>query len=153
MHKTIISDTSCLILLSKISELDLLHRTYGQIFTTPEVANEYQLELPNWITLQSPQNKSKQKELEQLVDKGEASAIALALETPDCLLIIDDMKGRKTASELGIEITGTIGIIIKAKEKAIIPFVKPILDKISSSTNFRLSEEIITEALRQAGEL
>jgi predicted nucleic acid-binding protein len=46
MHKAIISDTSCLILLDKIGELEILLKLFGQILTTPEVANEFGLPLP-----------------------------------------------------------------------------------------------------------
>ncbi len=51
MPKTIISDTSCLILLSNINELELLNNLYGTIITTNEVATEYGLPLPQWFLL------------------------------------------------------------------------------------------------------
>lgn len=70
------------------------------------------------------------------IDKGESSAIALALETPDSTVILDDYKARKIAQQLGINFTGTIGVIIKAKLKGIIPSIKPYLEKIKQ-TNFR----------------
>lgn len=54
MHKAIISDTSCLILLDKIGELEILNKLFGQIFTTPEVANEFVLPLPSWIEIKQP---------------------------------------------------------------------------------------------------
>ena len=47
------------------------------------------------------------------LDKGESSAIALAFETPDCTIILDDYKARKIADQLGLHITGTIGVIVK----------------------------------------
>ena len=56
MQKTIIADTSCLILLEKIGELDLLHEVFGEILVTQEVADEYDLALPNWISVQNPTN-------------------------------------------------------------------------------------------------
>ena len=115
MHKTIISDTSCLILLSNIGELDLLKKLYRNIVTTIEVANEFGQPLPDWIEIKTPTNLHYQQILEIQIDKGEASAIALAIEFTDCMLIIDDYKARKVAEKLGIKITGTIGIIIKAK--------------------------------------
>ena len=115
MHKTIISDTSCLILLDKIGELEILNKLFGIIFTTPEVANEFGLPLPSWIELKQPLENTYQSIIEASIDKGEASAIALALELDDCLLIIDDLKGRKYASQIGIPIIGTIGIIVDAK--------------------------------------
>jgi predicted nucleic acid-binding protein len=112
MHKTIISDTSCLILLDKIGELDLLHKLFGTITTTAEVADEFGQPLPSWFELKQPTDKNYQSIIEASVDKGEASAIALAIELDDCLLIIDDLKGRKFAQQLGLTIIGTFGIIV-----------------------------------------
>ena len=57
MHKTIISDTSCLILLDKIGELDILNKLFGTIITTSEVAEEFGQTLPAWIELGNPQTK------------------------------------------------------------------------------------------------
>lgn len=151
MPKTIISDTSCLIILTNIGELDLLHKTYGQIITTIEVATEYGQILPEWVEIKSATDKFRQKILEMQIDKGEASAIALALEIPNSTIIIDDYKARKVAEHLGLSITGTIGVIIKAKHKGIITSVIPFLKKIKS-TNFRISEDIEIKALKEAGE-
>ena len=67
------------------------------------------------------------------------------------MLIVDDYKARKVAEKLGIKITGTIGIIIKAKLNGIIPSIKPFFEKIKN-TNFRISEEIIQQAYFEAGE-
>lgn len=86
------------------------------------------------------------------VDKGEASAIALALETSECTIIIDDWKARKLAEHLGLNVTGTIGIIIKAKNSNLITSIKPYLEKIKA-TNFRISEELEYIALQEANEL
>jgi len=49
MHKTIISDTSCLILLDKIGELEILNKLFGTITTTAEVAEEFGQQLPAWL--------------------------------------------------------------------------------------------------------
>ena len=111
MQKVIISDTSCLILLDKIGELNLLNKLFGQIIITQEIADEFKEELPDWFKIEQPTNKTYQKILEASLDKGEASAIAFAIEQTDCLLIIDDFRGRKYAEQLGIKITGTLGII------------------------------------------
>lgn len=99
MQATIISDTSCLLLLEKIGELSLLHTIFGEIVTTQFVADEFGEALPHWITIQNPTNKSSQLVLETTLDKGEASAIALALEIGNTLLIIDESKGRKIAKQ------------------------------------------------------
>ena len=85
------------------------------------------------------------------IDKGEASAIALALEIADSIIILDDYKARKVAEKLGLTITGTIGVIIKAKLMGIIPSIKPCLAKIKN-TDFRLSDDIELQAIKEAGE-
>jgi len=151
MHKTIISDTSCFIILSKIGELELLHKLYGQIITTLDIAEEFGETLPNWVIIEKVSDKYRQRILEMQIDKGESSAIALALEVPNCTLILDDFKARKIAQNLGLSFTGTIGIIIKAKLNGTISSIKPYLEKIKE-TNFRISAEIELQALKEAGE-
>ena len=151
MPKTIISDTSCLILLDKIGEIEILHKLFGTIITTLEVIEEFGLPLPSWIKVQQPADKNYQTIIENSVDKGEASAIALAVELDDCLLIIDDLKGRKFAQQLGLTIIGTLGVIVDAKLAGIITSVKPILLKIKM-TNFRLSEKLELLILKKANE-
>ena len=64
MPKTIISDTSCFILLSKIGELDLLQKLYGEIFTTSVIANEFGEALPNWVKIQDSTDKFRLQILE-----------------------------------------------------------------------------------------
>lgn len=107
--------------------------------------------LPHWFELKDPIDKNYQTIIEASVDKGEASAIALAIELADCLLIIDDLKGRKLAHQLGLTIIGTIGIIVDAKLVGIIPSVKSILVKIKS-TNFRITEQLELLILKRACE-
>src|SRR4051794_40197530 len=97
MPNAIPSDTSCLILLEKLGELEELHELFGAIITTPEVSAEFGLPLPVWVTVKPVINRKYQAIIEASVDQGEASAIALAVEYDDCLLIIDDLKGRKFA--------------------------------------------------------
>ena len=151
MHKIVISDTSCLILFHKIGELDLLRKVYDSVSTTPEVAQEFSEELPDWIIIERVKDKKYQEFLETQVDLGEASAIALAKEMESPLLLLDDLKARKLASKLNLKFTGTLGVINKAKQIGAIEKVKPLLDKLQA-TNFRISENIITELLRKNNE-
>lgn len=152
MQATIISDTSCLILLDKIQELQLLQKLFKTIIITQIVADEFGTPLPEWISIQNPKDKNNVIMLEASLDKGEASAIALALEQKDCLLIIDEVKGRKLARSLGLIITGTLGIIAEAKKAGYISSVRTLLEKIKQ-TNFRLSQELEKEILSQSEEI
>ena len=151
MLKTIVSDTSCFIILANIGELDLLQKTFGEIITTKEVLQEFGEDLPNWVLVKSATDKYRQRILETQVDRGEASAIALALEFSKSMLILDDYKARKVAENLCLEITGTIGVIIIAKKRGIINSIKPYLEKIRA-TNFRITEEIERQAFKEAEE-
>ncbi len=60
MPKTVISDTSTLILFHKIGEFDILHKVYGELITTPEIATEFGEDLPDWIKIQSASDKKYQ---------------------------------------------------------------------------------------------
>jgi predicted nucleic acid-binding protein len=151
MHKTIISDTSCFIILTNIGELELLYKVYGQITTTLDIANEYGEKLPDWVEIKEVKDKYRQQLLEMQIDKGESSAITLALETPDSTLILDDYKARRIAEQLQIPFTGTIGVLIKAKLLGLIPSIKPLLAQIRQ-TDFRISMDIETQALKEAKE-
>jgi predicted nucleic acid-binding protein len=151
MHKAIISDTNCLILLDKIGEIEILNKLFGTIITTTEIAIEFGQPLPSWVEIKQPSDKNYQSIIEASVDKGEANAIDLAIELDDCLLIIDDLKGRKFANQIDLTIIGTIGVIVDAKLAGIITSVKPILAKIKS-TNFRITEQLEAIILKRSGE-
>jgi predicted nucleic acid-binding protein len=151
MRRTIISDTSCLIVLSKIGEIELLKKVYEHIVTTTDIAAEFGEALPDWIEVLVVNDLLRQQLLEMQIDKGESSAIALALETNESTLILDDYKARKVANQLGLNFTGTIGVIIKAKLCGKIESIKPILLKIKQ-TDFRISSELETQALIEAQE-
>jgi len=147
----VIADSSCLILLAKIEELEILRGIYKRIFITKEIAGEFGAELPDWIEIREVENKTLQSLFEDTLDLGEASALALAFETEDCTVILDDLKARKTAAKLNIKVTGTIGVIVKAKTENAIPSAKAVFEKILE-TDFRISDRILKEAIQLAGE-
>ena len=147
----VITDTSCLIAFSKIDALDVLHKLYKKVVVSKEIAEEFSEPLPLWIEILEVSNKNYQKILETLLDKGEASAIALALELKNALLVLDDLKARKEAQKLGLKITGTLGILFLAKEKNIISSLKIYLDKLQQ-INFRIADNIVFELLKKSKE-
>ena len=151
MHKNIIVDTSCLIILTKIKELNLLKLLYSKVIITNEIANEFGSELPDWVTVYPIERNNIKLLFESKIDRGEASAILLALTMPNSTIIMDDLKGRTFAKQFKLNVTGTIGVIIAAKNKNIILSIKPILNKIKA-TNFFISKEIEEEALLLAKE-
>lgn len=81
-----------------------------------------------------------------LVDEGEAEAIALAYER-GFQIILDDRQARSVAKNLGISIIGTVGVLVKAKQAGLIPFLKPLLDELQVN-GFYLNEDLKVEALK-----
>jgi len=147
----VITDTSCLIILEKIDLLPVLHQLFAFIITTPEIAKEYGSALPEWITVISVKDKSLQKKLLSMVDKGEASAIALAHEIENKYLITDDLEARKLAIKLGLSIIGTLGVLLRAKQEGYIALVKPFIEQMKQ-TDFRASDDLYQTVLRKANE-
>src|SRR5690554_6327838 len=133
-----IVDTSCFILLDKINETDLLQQLFNEVYTTQDVVKEFGQELPEWVQIKSVRDKKYKTLLELDVDKGEAGTIALCTEMAGALLVLDDLRARKLAQRLDIMITGTLGIIARARREGVVTSVKPIIEKIKH-TNFRFS--------------
>lgn len=146
MPNIVISDTSCLILFQKINELEILLKVYKTVITTPQIAAEFNETLPSWIKIISVKDQKYLDFLSTQVDIGEASAVALTKELENPLVILDELKGRRLPKKLGLRVTGSLGVIPKAKELGVIPAIKPIFDKIGE-TNFRISNKILAELL------
>ena len=103
------------------------------------------------MTIENVKDKNQQLLLEAEIDKGEASAIALAMENANSLLILDDYKVRKTNARYGLQFTGTLGVFLKAKEENVIPAIRPMLERIQQ-TDFRFTEKIFLDILKEANE-
>ena len=150
-YSIIITDTSCFILLDKIQAFDVLNKLFQNVATTPEIQLEFGSDLPQWVKIKPVKDVALMEVLKGSVDPGEASAIALAMEITNSLLIVDDLKGRKLAARMELNFMGTLGLLLKAKEHNVIPYIKPYIDKIQT-TDFRISASIVNYVLEQAGE-
>ena len=150
-YNVVIAVTTCFILLFKIGRLDLLRQLFKYITTTNIIANELGNPLPDRIIVAEVKDAHYLGILKLEVDDGEASAIALSFEFDKTLLILDDLKARKLAIKLNLNFTGTMGILLKAKEAGLVATIKPILEEIQL-TNFRFSENILRQLLLIAKE-
>jgi predicted nucleic acid-binding protein len=120
----VISDTSSLSNLKKIGKIDLLKSLYNSVTITPEILEEYEKrfedKLPEWIVVKKVYDREKVFELNKDFGLGESSAMVFAMENPNTLIIIDDQDAKMYASNIGLAVIGTIGVIKQAVDKKII---------------------------------
>jgi predicted nucleic acid-binding protein len=140
-RSVVIADSSSLMALANIGEIEVLTKLFTEITVTPEVAREYGHSLPPWIFTRSASFRSTQRPEIGSLDPGEASSIALALDSSNPLLIIDEKKGRRVAEQLNIEIIGTVGVLIKARIAGMIADPTTLLGRLES-VDFRLSDTL-----------
>jgi predicted nucleic acid-binding protein len=138
--KLVIADTSRLIALSNAGQLDILRLLCKNVYITPEIAVEFGEQLPSWIQVVRVKDTLALQTIRNSLDSGESSAIALALETANALLILDDGKARRFAKNLGIEMTGTIGLLITAYEGGFLDDILAIIAMLRSR-DFRLPKD------------
>ncbi|RDV80906.1 DUF3368 domain-containing protein [Ammonifex thiophilus] len=115
----------------------------------PKVQEEFGVTI-DWLLVQSPSDRMLVSVLQQVVDSGEAEAIALAMER-GWRLIADDRKARSWAKRLGVHVIGTAGILVRAKREGLLSSVKPLLEAMQQK-GFRMSPALVAEVLRLAGE-
>lgn len=149
----IVCNSSVLIVLEKVDVLSILRELFKDIFIPLAVKREVfrEEEPPAWIKCQEISQPLASKVLEGSLEAGEREAICLYEELEADLLVIDDLEGRRVAERLGAKITGTLGILLLAKEKGIIDKVEPFLKKIVED-GFRISENLYESILVIANE-
>ena len=150
MQEKVYVDTSSIIILNKINALDLLNKIYSNVIITNYIQLELNEAIPSWISVELTYNIDQSFLKNFNLGLGETSIIIKAIKN-NGFLIIDDLKARKIASTLSLSYTGSIGILIIAKELKLIDSVKYYLEKIQE-TNFRLSDALIIKALEITNE-
>ena len=142
----VIADASCLILLTNLDKLDILAMIYGDVWITQAVRAEYGLPLPSFISVHDPIDLVTLNSLLQSLDPGEASSIALAIENPGCRIIIDEKKGRRVALSMGLDLTGTLGVLTEAAKINLLKIDAQVVEKLEF-LGFRLSADLKNEFL------
>lgn len=150
MSLSTVTDSTCLIGLERIQRLDILPQVFSPVIIPPAVQIEVGISA-SWITIQAPQSIMTVAALKTQLDDGEAEAIALALEMDDVFIILDDLSARRVAKQLNLKVIGTVGMLLRAKQQNVIDEIKPLLAALNAA-DFRISEAIVQNALRLAGE-
>jgi predicted nucleic acid-binding protein len=158
----VVSDASPIIALVWLDRLDLFPALFGQVYISPVVYQEI-LDQPytidtrplnelSWLKLQPVQNQLAATLLQDQLDPGESEAIVLSHELAAGLLLMDERRGRRQASQSGLTVMGTLGILLRARQLGLVTELRPLLDRLLRLP-FHMSAELYQEILRRAGEV
>ena len=161
MRKLVIADAGPLIAFARLGQLELLTQVFAEVRVTEEVFAECTRRLdfaeaqPILLAferqlLQRCTAPASHFELDLHVDAGEASAIAAAV-TWGCGVLMDDKAGRRMARNFGVATIGTVGVLVLAKQKKLVPSIKPLLAQLTQSGYF-LGDALIASALAAVAE-
>ena len=150
MKESVVVDSTCLIGLERMGQLELLPALFEPILIPPEVQREFGMSLA-WLTVETPADQAFVSALKMLVDDGEAEAIALAHER-GLQIILDDRRARSVGKRLGVAIIGTVGVLVRAKRSGLIPSLKTLIHELEAC-EFYISEALKAEALRLVNEV
>ncbi len=142
-------DATCLIGLEKLCLTSLIPQLLSPAWVPPVVAEEAGA-IPEGVALRAAANRGLVATLRLSLNAGESEVIALAAEL-GCRAILDDRKARLLASKMGVPVTGTVGLLLKAKESGHVAAIAPLLATLEAH-QFHISRELVAEALRLAGE-
>lgn len=152
----LIADSSVIIAFQAVDRLDVLRSLFGEILIPDAVYKEVfaveKKKAPAFIKVVKLKNREVFNTLFLQLGAGESEVIALALEKKTDKVAIDDKLARRTAEKLGLKVIGTVGIVLLAKEKKLVPKVKGVLDAMMKKISFRLSDAVVEKTLKAAGE-
>jgi len=154
----LIADSSALIALAIVDKLDLLDQLFGNVYIPRAVYNE--MVQQNKLFATQLQNYSQDKVLDisssfnfnVSLGLGESEAIILYQEKNADYLLCDDKKAKKFAQSFGINVIGSLGILLKAKEKRYIEKISPLVEILRNSPIF-IDEKTLNIVLKMADEL
>ena len=154
----LIADSSAIIALAIINKLEVLEQLFGEVYVPQAVYDEI-----------SKQDKAESEKLTKFckdktlniitninlnitLGQGESEAIILYKERNADYFLCDDKKAKKFAKKFGVNVIGSLGILLKAKEKNLIKELKPLLNKLKNSEVF-IDDKIFLEILKIANEI
>ena len=162
MAESIICDTSVWLYLGRVGQIELLRQLYPTVYTTETVcweldngrlsrADTPDPRLFSWIRIVQPEPQELNDLPANRLGPGERSVLAYAHRHQLQVVGLDDRQARNMAQRLGLSVTGTLGVLLRAKEAGLIPTIRPLLRSIQDE-GFHVSEELLKFMLQRAGE-
>jgi predicted nucleic acid-binding protein len=156
----VVCDTSPIVALVVCGKLDLLDLLFSEVCIPKSVYDELTVsgkpgavEIREWVIgkVRGVQDTKLDQVLSLGLDLGEAEALALYWEKAADYLLIDEKRGRAIAVMNGVNAIGTLGILLLARSKGMLPLIKPSLDLLKNSS-IRISSDLYKRVLKAAGE-
>lgn len=158
----VVCDSTILIGLANIGRLEILREVFSKISIPYEVFHEVvekgsdrprskDIRDARWIEVTTIKDKTQVDLLMISLDKGEAEVLALAKELGADLILVDEGKARKSAVIAGYNVMGLLGLFILAKKLGLLDQIRPLIDELRRK-KFRVSDRVVSEALKRAGE-
>ena len=160
-----VSDTSPLLNLAIIGQLSLLHQQFGEVRIPPAVVGELRIDedLPgsravreaiedSWLQAGEVEDHALVKTLQRDLDKGEAEAIALALQVEADWIVLDEREARRVAKSLGLKVTGVLGILLRTKQEGHLPSLQESMARLRDKAGFHIGAELFADILQKSRE-
>lgn len=154
-------NTSPLVFLSKAGFLDLLRALNSEIIVPVAVRDEIYaygeddvtaraLRETDWFSVRET------PEIPTIIQnwdlgRGESEVLAWGYTYKGTEIVVDDLAGRRCALALGIPVRGTLGLVLVAKQRGVIPLARPVLERLRL-TGMYLSRTVMDQALAKVGE-
>lgn len=159
--RLVVCNATPIISLALVGRLSLLGKLYDQVLIPPAVVAEVkaggqkrigvsEFQDANWL-LERPLADPRRADLLVDLDRGEAEVIALAQELNADLVIIDERLGRRHAQRLGMHLTGTMGVLLKAKQRGFISEITPLITDLRDG-GIHLGDDVVARVIQLAGE-
>ena len=160
-ERVVIADSSPLIALARINQLNLLHHLASRVIVPPAVWSEVTVKAPEapgasvvreatWLEVLNP-DRALVEALAILLDRGEAECIALAQTTTNSLLLLDDSRARRVGEQLSLRLIGTLGLLRRAKQAGLIEALRPQIEALQANNIF-IHRTLIDRILEDVGE-
>lgn len=161
MRKVVVNTTP-LIALSHAGRLDILKRLYEEIVIPAAVYRELSVKTESvckkevdrsldWIRVENIKNQMAKALYKTQLHDGEVEVMILSKEITADVVIIDDANAKKHAKYLGLPVTGTLGVLIRAKQNGYVNELKPLLCKMLENGIY-ISKSLMELCLQQTGE-
>jgi hypothetical protein len=158
----VVSDTSPILNLAVIDRLSLIREQFTTVTIPKGVLEELRVgeNLPGskkildaleakWLQVEEIQGSAMLRILKRELDVGEAEAIALALETSAQWVVLDESEARRIAKNLGLKVTGVLGILLRACRQKQIPSLRTEMERLREKAGFYIADHLFEDLLEQ----